>query len=132
MKVAIIGAGAVGRGIAQLFGDAVLFDEPKGIGTRASVNACDARKIGFAAGFHAFVAGNPAPMEPRTPASEEILTATDAFIPALQAIPLQRRVVLLQRRQDSLHRGKIACVRSDRSQNERVTPNIPECDAPEP
>ena len=42
MKVAIIGAGAVGRGIAQLFGDAVLFDEPKGIGTRESVNACDA------------------------------------------------------------------------------------------
>jgi UDPglucose 6-dehydrogenase len=42
VKVAIIGAGAVGRGIAQLFGDAVLFDEPKGIGTRDQVNACDA------------------------------------------------------------------------------------------
>lgn len=42
MKVAIVGAGAVGRGIAQLFPNAVLFDEPKGIGTRAEVNACDA------------------------------------------------------------------------------------------
>jgi UDPglucose 6-dehydrogenase len=42
VKVAIIGAGAVGRGIAQLFVDAVLFDEPKGIGTREGVNACDA------------------------------------------------------------------------------------------
>ena len=42
MKVAIIGAGAVGRGMAQLFPDAVLFDEPKGIGTREQVNACDA------------------------------------------------------------------------------------------
>ncbi|HEY8825806.1 MAG TPA: hypothetical protein VIP07_13115 [Candidatus Limnocylindria bacterium] len=41
MKVAIIGAGAVGRGMAQLFPDAVLFDEPKGIGTREQVNACD-------------------------------------------------------------------------------------------
>src|SRR2546430_4783380 len=30
VKVAIIGAGAVGRGMAQLFPDAVLFDEPKG------------------------------------------------------------------------------------------------------
>ena len=42
MKVAIVGAGAVGRGIAQLFPNAVLFDEPKGIGSRAEVNACDA------------------------------------------------------------------------------------------
>lgn len=45
MKVAIIGAGAVGRGIAPLFGDAVLFDEPKAIGTRDEVNACDAAFI---------------------------------------------------------------------------------------
>ena len=42
MKVAIIGAGAVGRGMAQLFPDATLFDEPKGIGSRADVNSCDA------------------------------------------------------------------------------------------
>lgn len=42
MKIAIIGAGAVGQGIAQLFADVVLFDEPKNIGTRESVNACDA------------------------------------------------------------------------------------------
>lgn len=42
MKVAIVGAGAVGHGIAQLFADAVLYDEPKQIGARESVNACDA------------------------------------------------------------------------------------------
>lgn len=42
MKVAIIGAGAVGRGMTQLFPDAVLFDEPKGVGSRKSVNECDA------------------------------------------------------------------------------------------
>jgi UDPglucose 6-dehydrogenase len=42
VKVAIIGAGAVGRGMVQLVPDAVLFDEPKGIGTREQVNACDA------------------------------------------------------------------------------------------
>jgi UDPglucose 6-dehydrogenase len=42
LKVAIIGAGAVGRGMAQLFADAVLFDEPKGIGSRNEVNRCDA------------------------------------------------------------------------------------------
>ena len=42
MKVAIIGAGAVGRGMAQLFPEAILFDEPKGIGTRGQVNGCEA------------------------------------------------------------------------------------------
>ena len=42
MKVAIVGAGAVGRGIAQLFPDAVLFDEPRSIGTREAASACEA------------------------------------------------------------------------------------------
>lgn len=41
MKIAIIGTGAVGMGMAKLFEDAVLYDEPKGIGGRAEVNACD-------------------------------------------------------------------------------------------
>src|SRR6266540_3434234 len=41
MKVAIVGAGAVGMGMAKLFPNAVLFDEPKGVGTREVVNACD-------------------------------------------------------------------------------------------
>ncbi len=38
--VAIVGYGAVGRGIQQLFPDAVIYDEPKGVGERAAVNAC--------------------------------------------------------------------------------------------
>lgn len=41
VKVAIVGAGAVGLGMAKLFPNAVLFDEPKGVGTRAEVNTCD-------------------------------------------------------------------------------------------
>ncbi len=41
MKVAIVGAGAVGSGVARLFNDTVLYDEPKGIGTRAEVNTAD-------------------------------------------------------------------------------------------
>lgn len=41
MKVAIVGAGAVGGGMARLFPDCVLYDEPKGIGTREAVNACE-------------------------------------------------------------------------------------------
>ncbi len=41
MKVAIVGVGAVGLGIAKLFPDAVLYDEPKKIGTRTEVNSCD-------------------------------------------------------------------------------------------
>ena len=41
MKVAIVGAGAVGLGMAKLFPDAVLYDEPKRIGTRAEVNASE-------------------------------------------------------------------------------------------
>lgn len=41
VKVAIVGAGAVGLGMAALFPDSVMFDEPKGLGTREAVNACD-------------------------------------------------------------------------------------------
>ena len=40
-SVAIVGYGAVGRGIAQLFAGAVPYDPPLGIGTRDQVNACD-------------------------------------------------------------------------------------------
>lgn len=39
-SVAIIGYGAVGKGIHQIFGDAVPYDPPLGIGSRAEVNAC--------------------------------------------------------------------------------------------
>jgi UDPglucose 6-dehydrogenase len=39
-SVAIVGFGAVGRGMKTLFPDAVLFDEPLGIGTREQVNRC--------------------------------------------------------------------------------------------
>jgi len=39
-SVAIVGMGAVGRGMQTLFSDAVVFDEPLGIGTREAVNAC--------------------------------------------------------------------------------------------
>src|SRR3989442_288799 len=41
MKVAIVGAGAVGTGIARMFGNVALYDEPKRVGTRAEVNAAD-------------------------------------------------------------------------------------------
>ncbi len=41
MKVGIVGAGAVGMAVAELFPSHELYDEPKGIGTRAAVNACD-------------------------------------------------------------------------------------------
>jgi UDPglucose 6-dehydrogenase len=40
-SVAIVGFGAVGRGMKTLFPDAVPFDEPLGIGTREQVNRCD-------------------------------------------------------------------------------------------
>jgi UDPglucose 6-dehydrogenase len=39
-SVAIVGYGAVGRGIHQLFPDAVAYDLPLGMGTREEVNAC--------------------------------------------------------------------------------------------
>jgi len=39
-SVAIVGFGAVGQGLQQLFPDAVVYDPPKGIGDREEVNAC--------------------------------------------------------------------------------------------
>lgn len=41
MKVGIVGAGAVGTAMAKLFPEAVLYDEPKAVGSRESINACD-------------------------------------------------------------------------------------------
>lgn len=38
--VAIVGVGAVGEAMRTLFPDAVLYDEPRGLGTREAVNAC--------------------------------------------------------------------------------------------
>ncbi|MBX7112061.1 MAG: hypothetical protein K1X87_09500 [Dehalococcoidia bacterium] len=38
--VAVIGFGAVGRGMQQLFPEATIYDEPLGIGTRDDVNRC--------------------------------------------------------------------------------------------
>src|SRR5438552_2471956 len=40
-SVAIVGYGAVGRGIHQLFPDAVIYDEPIGVGSRDEVNASE-------------------------------------------------------------------------------------------
>jgi UDPglucose 6-dehydrogenase len=40
-SVAIVGFGAVGRALQQLFPAAVIYDEPLGIGSRAEVNACE-------------------------------------------------------------------------------------------
>jgi UDPglucose 6-dehydrogenase len=39
-QVAIVGYGAVGSALNDLFPHAVIYDEPKGIGDRAAVNAC--------------------------------------------------------------------------------------------
>jgi UDPglucose 6-dehydrogenase len=39
-SVAIVGFGAVGRGIQQLFTNAILYDPPQGIGSRDAVNDC--------------------------------------------------------------------------------------------
>lgn len=41
MKVAIVGAGAVGLAMARLFNDPVLYDEPKRLGTRDEVDRAD-------------------------------------------------------------------------------------------
>ena len=41
MKIAIIGNGYVGAAMEKLFPDAVIYDEPKGIGSKKDVNACD-------------------------------------------------------------------------------------------
>ncbi|KKK85252.1 hypothetical protein LCGC14_2775150, partial [marine sediment metagenome] len=39
--IAIVGVGWVGKSMHRIFPDAVLFDEPHGIGTREDVNGCD-------------------------------------------------------------------------------------------
>lgn len=39
--VAIVGYGHVGKIMKELFADAIIYDEPKGIGTREEVNGCD-------------------------------------------------------------------------------------------
>jgi UDPglucose 6-dehydrogenase len=39
-SVAIVGFGAVGRGIKQLFPDAIPYDPPSGLGSKEAVNAC--------------------------------------------------------------------------------------------
>ena len=41
MRVGIVGMGAVGNGIHKMFPAAATFDEPKGVGTRGEINACD-------------------------------------------------------------------------------------------
>lgn len=41
MKIAIVGNGYVGTAMKQLFTDAVIYDEPLGIGSRDEVNSCD-------------------------------------------------------------------------------------------
>lgn len=40
-EVAIIGDGYVGRGMLKIFPDAVVYDEPKGVGNRECVNECE-------------------------------------------------------------------------------------------
>lgn len=42
MKIAIVGLGYVGTAMRKLFEHAVIYDEPKGIGSKDEVNACDA------------------------------------------------------------------------------------------
>ncbi|MBI4349616.1 MAG: UDP-glucose/GDP-mannose dehydrogenase family protein [Elusimicrobia bacterium] len=41
MKVGIVGVGAVGKAMTDLFPGCAVYDEPKGIGSRAEVNAAD-------------------------------------------------------------------------------------------
>lgn len=40
-SVGIVGYGAVGRGVKALFPEAVVYDEPLGVGTRDEINQCD-------------------------------------------------------------------------------------------
>ena len=42
MKVAIVGLGYVGTAMNKLFAQAVVYDEPKGVGSRDEVNECEA------------------------------------------------------------------------------------------
>lgn len=41
MRIGIIGAGAVGTAIAELFPQHAVYDEPKGIGRREAINECE-------------------------------------------------------------------------------------------
>jgi len=41
IKTALIGNGYLGQAYAKVFENAVIYDEPKGLGTREAVNACD-------------------------------------------------------------------------------------------
>lgn len=41
MKIGIVGMGHVGTAMKQLFTEAIAFDEPKQLGTREEINACD-------------------------------------------------------------------------------------------
>lgn len=41
MKIGIVGHGHVGTAMKQLFTEAIVYDEPKSIGTREAINACD-------------------------------------------------------------------------------------------
>lgn len=41
MKVGLVGLGYLGSAYAKVFDEAVLYDEPKGVGTREEINACD-------------------------------------------------------------------------------------------
>ena len=45
MKTGIVGLGHVGTAMNMLFPDAVVFDEPKCIGTRERINECDGRMV---------------------------------------------------------------------------------------
>jgi len=40
-KVGIVGYGYVGKGIHKIFPDAVIYDEPLGVGSREEINRCD-------------------------------------------------------------------------------------------
>ena len=41
MRIGIVGVGAVGSALKNVFPEAVLYDEPKEIGTRSAINGCD-------------------------------------------------------------------------------------------
>lgn len=41
VKVALVGNGYLGQAYEKMFPDAVIYDEPKGLGTRKEVNQCD-------------------------------------------------------------------------------------------
>ena len=41
MKIGIVGCGHVGTAMNLLFPDAIVYDEPKSIGTKSEINGCD-------------------------------------------------------------------------------------------